>query len=73
MTFINSILTPFNVLLYSIFYLLITLVALYYAFKNEKSFSLFIWTVVILLLPLIGSLIYFLKYFARHSQTAKNN
>ncbi len=64
-----GIMGPTGVIGVSMVYALITLTALYFVIKNEKSTSLFIWILLILLFPVIGGLIYLAKHFLNRKES----
>jgi hypothetical protein len=63
MNILGGIIGPIGVLVLGICYALLTIISLYLVVKSEKSLSLFLWILLILVFPIIGSLI----YLARHS------
>ena len=50
------------------FYFLLTLFCLYLIIKYERKLSFLLWTLIILIFPIIGSLIYLSKYFILKSR-----
>lgn len=63
MNILGGIIGPTGVLILGICYVLLTITALYLVVKREKSLSLFLWILLILVFPFIGSLIYMGRYF----------
>ena len=58
-----GIINPSDIIVGIIIYLLITVIALYLILKNEKNYFIFLWILLSLFLPLIGSLLYIGKFF----------
>ncbi len=69
MNFSLGIIGPTGVMALSIVYVLITLTALYFVIKNEKSTSLFIWILLILFFPVVGGFIYLAKHFLNKKES----
>ncbi|MFW5759659.1 MAG: PLDc N-terminal domain-containing protein [Cyclobacteriaceae bacterium] len=68
---IQFILGPFGVIFILLIYLSLTLSALFIMFKKEQSYELFLWFLVIVFLPFIGSLLYLFKHIV-NSKTTRN-
>lgn len=58
-----GIIHPSDIIIGTIVYLFITILALYLILKNEKSYFIFLWVLLSLLVPFIGSVIYIAKHF----------
>jgi len=63
LTFFWGIIHPSDIIIGAIIYLIITATALYLILKNEKSYFIFLWILLSLFLPVIGSLLYIVKFF----------
>ena len=59
---ITGIIGPWGLIAVITIYLLISLPALFLVLKYEKSFNLFLWLLIILFIPFIGSALYLLRY-----------
>lgn len=57
-----GIITPSDIVVASILYFILTILAMYLILKNEKSIFIFFWILLILFLPFLGSIIYILKF-----------
>ena len=63
MNIICSIIGPIAILILGIFYVLLILSSLYLVVKHEKGLSIFLWILLVLIFPFMGSLIYLGKHF----------
>lgn len=61
--FFYGLLTPYHMLGLGVLYAALTLYSIYLLFKNEKPLHYFIWMLVIIFMPFIGSGLYLLKHF----------
>jgi len=60
---INGILGPFGRLTLITIYFLVLITSIYLILKKEKSYRQIIWLLISLFIPLIGGIIYIIKYF----------
>lgn len=67
MNVFGGIIGPTGVVILITLYALLFLSSMYLVVKHEKSLSLFLWILVILIFPFIGSLIYLGRYFITDS------
>lgn len=58
----GGIVGPTGILLVGIIFLVLFIIALILILKNEKDAALPIWILVILLVPIVGAVIYLIKY-----------
>jgi membrane protein implicated in regulation of membrane protease activity len=58
-----GIITPNNIIVGLVIYLVLVGSALYFVLKNEVKFVMFLWIALVLMLPFLGALIYLVKYF----------
>lgn len=58
---ILGIIGPFKIITFSIIFIIQFAFALYLIGKYEKGINYFLWLLVIILLPFIGSFAYFMK------------
>lgn len=58
----GGIVGPAGILLVGIIFLVLFIIALILILKNEKDAALPIWILVILLVPIVGAVIYLIKY-----------
>lgn len=58
-----GIISSFGITLLSIFYLSLLIYSLILIFKSEIKLYTILWTLFVLLIPLVGSLVYILRYF----------
>jgi hypothetical protein len=63
MNIICGIIGPIGIIVLLSIYFLLTITALYFVVKNEKSLFLFFWIILILFIPLLGSIIYIGKHY----------
>jgi hypothetical protein len=63
LTIYLGIISPTKIIIAGIIYLFLTLPALFLVLKNEKTLFVFIWILVILFFPYLGSILYLLKHF----------
>ena len=68
LTIFLGIINPSDIIAVTVIYLLITIIALYLILKNEKNYSIFLWILLSLFLPLIGSLLYIGKFFLQKNK-----
>lgn len=66
MIIVLGMITPTDLLVFLILYALVTFFAIYFAVKNEKNLIFFVWLMVILFIPFLGSTIYLMKHFVSH-------
>mgnify|MGYP006288807715 CR=1 FL=1 len=58
----GGIVGPAGMLLVGIVFLVLFIIALILILKNEKDAALPLWILVILLIPILGAVIYLIKY-----------
>ncbi len=73
MNYFLGIVGPIGVLTFIISYLLITITSLVFILKNEKGLDMFLWLLVIFMLPFLGGGIYILKHFLSRKLELRNN
>lgn len=72
LTIYLGIVGPTKIIIAGIIYLIMTLPALYFVLKNERTIFIFLWVLLILFFPYLGSLFYLIKHFA-NKNSAHNN
>jgi hypothetical protein len=68
---IPMMISPTQIILFLITYILLAGTALVMASKKETNFHFLIWTLIIIFLPFFGSLSYILKFYT--SRKINNN
>jgi heme/copper-type cytochrome/quinol oxidase subunit 4 len=68
---IPIMISPIQIILFLITFILLTGTALIMASKKETNFQFLIWTLIIIFLPFFGSLSYILKFYT--SRKINNN
>ncbi|PJX20210.1 hypothetical protein CAP47_11815 [Psychroflexus sp. S27] len=63
-----NLIGPFTILSIGIIYFAALVTSLYFVFKSEKGFMAFLWTLFIIFVPFIGSLVYIFKYFVQKNK-----
>ena len=68
LAFFLGVIGPIEVIILGIIYFSITITALYLVIRKEKSLAVFVWILAILIFPLLGSIIYLIKYFSNKNR-----
>jgi hypothetical protein len=72
MNYFQGMIGPIGVLAIIVSYFLITITALILILKKEKGLEIFLWLLIIFLLPYLGGLVYLLKNFLNRNTNFKN-
>jgi hypothetical protein len=67
MNIILGIIGPLEIIGLLIIYFLVTISSLYLVVKNEKSLFIFFWILIIIFIPIFGSIIYIGKHFIHNT------